>query len=205
MIGMGVMVQTGHVKSDRYFQVTIAEADMQVSLDLVENFKKQAWTVVSTTNDLSVVRYDGFHYEIVDLIEELDTGKEEIYIPTKDIFVVVEEQVTQYSLADQRKIDGSDMLDFTEPVNEKDALKDYESLEIDKLASRDRAYYAYRNEMMSKLHYWVQRMREVFPNEVSVYYRDGLCTVYRITQDERFLLNLAVDYRQGLQGDVKGE
>ena len=205
MIGMGVMVQTGHVKSDRYFQVTIAEADMRVSLDLVENLKKQAWTVVSTTNDLSVVRYDGFHYEIVDLIEELDTGKEEIYIPTKDIFVVVEEQVTQYSLADQRKIDGSDMLDFTEPVNEKDALKDYESLEIDKLASRDRAYYAYRNEMMSKLHYWVQRMREVFPNEVSVYYRDGLCTVYRITQDERFLLNLAVDYRQGLQGDVKGE
>ena len=52
--------------------MTVTEADMRVCLDLIDNYKKETWTVMSTTNDLSAVSRDGYHYEILDLLDKLE-------------------------------------------------------------------------------------------------------------------------------------
>lgn len=193
------LVNTGQVKEKRYFNITISEADMRISLDLCENYEDNTWTVISPTNDLSVIRYDGFHYEIVDLIKELDTGDKKIYIPTPDIFVVTEQLPISFS-NDQRKIDRSDMVDpkFVGTISGWLALQDinWELGTEDGLHGADAPYYFQRNIVMSKLYYWMETIKQIYPNHVSVYYKDEQATVYRIRQDAYFTLNLSVDYKR---------
>lgn len=179
--------------------MTVTEADMRVCLDLIDNYKKETWTVMSTTNDLSAVSRDGYHYEILDLLDKLEKNKRKIFIPTKYIFVVTEKNVTQY-YDSKRKIDRSNVIDFTVPVSPELARQD---LDIPEEGSkgRDRLYYFQRQIVMSKLYYWMEQMKVVFPNEISVYYEDDCVTVYKIQQDEYFLLNLAVDYTKSIPAE----
>lgn len=200
--GLGCYLQVGPVKdiSKLYYNFAIQSADMQACEAIMDTRQPFTWTVVSPVNDLSAIRYDGYHYEIIDLLTEIEDGKEEIYIPTPEIFVVVENRIASYGAGgDYRQVDGSDYYEKSNPVSPKQAMKTYDELGLDNLASRDRAYYDLRGATMSKLYYWMEKIKRVYPVETSVYLDDGYCTVYRIRQDPYFLLNLSVDYSDVIQ------
>lgn len=195
--GIMIMADRQLIKKERYYTITIAEGDMKVCLDLCENYKDNTWTVISPTNDLSVIRYDGFHYEILDLLEELDTGKKKIYIPTSEIYVVTEQPAISFA-SDKRKVDRSDV---TAPRHVSElsgelALQDIAFGEsVDALHGADAPYYFSRDIVMSKLHFWMEAIKQIYPNHVSVFYKDDMSTVYKIEQDAYFTLNLSVDYK----------
>lgn len=196
-LGIGALAAEDKLKWERYYEITATEADMQTCMRVMEEYEDQKWTIISPTNDVSAIINNGFHYEIMDLVDKLDEGKKEIYIPTPYIFVVVENQVMRY-YESKRMIDRSDVITYTLPVSKKEALTD---LDIPDEGSdgRDRLYYFNRPTLMSKLYYWMEKIKQVFPNAVSVYYEDECCTVYKLEQDEYFLLNLALDYQEGLK------
>lgn len=196
--GIWAMSTAGRVKEERYYSITISEADMRVCLDLCENHEKYTWTVISPTNDLSVIRYTGYHYEIIDLIKALDEGKKNIYIPTPDIYVVTERHPISFT-NDRRKIDRSDIdaPDNVQEISPELALQDVEwDRDTSGLHGADAPYYYQRDVVMSKLHYWMEAVKKIYPNHVSEYYQDETVTVYKITQDPYFTLNLSVDYKQ---------
>lgn len=199
MGSVATLVYTGHMKEERYFNITITEADMRISLDLCENYEDNTWTVISPTNDLAVIRYDGFHYEIVDLLRELDAGDKKIYIPTPEIFVVTEHIPISFN-DDRRKIDRSNIVapELVGTISGELALQDIDwELGIeDDLHGEDAPYYFQRNIVMSKLYFWMETIKQIYPNHVSVYYKDEQTTVYRIRQDAYFTLNLSVDYKR---------
>ncbi len=198
-----LITHTDSVRKERFYEITISEGDMLVSLDLVENKENFTWTMVSPTNDLTVVRYDGYHYEIVDLIDKLDEGAEEIYIPTPEIYVVVEHKPNSYADS-KRKIDRSDV---TKKGNVKEISADLALTDVDfdtvfdELHGADAPYYYQRDIVMSKMYYWMEAMKDVYASHVSEYYRDEQLVVYKIEQDPYFLLNLSVDYKSILEGD----
>lgn len=196
--GIWAMASAGRIKDERYFNITISEADMRVCLDLCENHKKNTWTVISPTNDLSVIRYTGYHYEITDFLKELDQGKKSIYIPTPDIYVVTERHPISFS-DDRREIDRSDIdvPDHVKEISAELALRDVEwSRDTTGLHGADAPYYFQRDVIMSKLHYWMEAVKQIYPNHVSEYYSDETVTVYKIIQDPYFTLNLSVDYKK---------
>lgn len=191
------IVATDSLRKERYYEITISEGDMLVSLDLVENKEDFTWTMISPTNDLTVVRYDGYHYEILDLLDELDEGAESIYIPTPEIYVVVEHKPTSYQES-KRKIDRSDILTpfHSKDISPKLALWDVDfDTVVDELHGADAPYYFQRDVVMSKMYYWMEAIKDVYASHVSEYYRDEQLVVYKIEQDPYFLLNLAVDYK----------
>lgn len=196
----------GRIKDDRYYCITISEGDARVCFDLLENEEKHTWTVLSPVNDLSIIRYDGFHYEITDLIKNLDEGKD-VYIPTPDIYVVTEKKAISFA-TEERAIDHSDMLS---PGNVKElspelALTDIEwERGVDSIHQADAPYYFSRDVLMSKLYYWMKGIQEVFPNHISCFYEDALVCVYHIKQDPYFLLNLSVDYRMYAEQEKETE
>ncbi|BDF04974.1 pilus assembly protein [[Clostridium] hylemonae] len=192
------LINSGRIKKERYFNITISEGDMRVCLKLCEEHKDNTWTVLSPTNDLSVIRYNGFHYEIVDLLKEIDRGKKRIYIPTPDIYVVTEHHPISF-LDDRREIDRSDAASpkNTGEISGVLALQDVDwDVSEDALHGADAPYYFQRNIVMSKLHFWMETIRQIYPNHVSEYYSDEQVTVYKIEQDAYFTLNLSVDYKQ---------
>lgn len=195
------------VKKDLYYTITISEADMQLSLDLCENKQDFMWTVISPTNDLSVIRNNGYHYEMVDLIENLDKKNQPIYIPTPEIYVVSEKQAISFS-TDIRAIDRSDV---TSPEHVKDlspelALEDaLWHVSEDGLHGADAPYYFQRDMVMSKIYYWIEAVKAIYPNHVTIYAEDDLVVVYKITQDPYFLLNLSVDYQAFARASIGGQ
>ena len=112
------------------------------------------WTVISPTNDLAMIRNSGYHYEILDLLEEVDSGQATIYIPTQYVYVVVENLVTDFNDS-RREIDGSDRAEMAVPVSPEYALDDSVDVYTVYGDSPDRAYYFSRKTVMSRLYYWM--------------------------------------------------
>ncbi|WP_077532802.1 glycosyltransferase family protein [Massiliimalia massiliensis] len=198
---LGSVWKSGAVKEERYYEITISEADALLCMELLHNADPFTWTVISPTNDLAMIRNSGYHYEILDLLEEVDSGQAAIYIPTQYVYVVVENLVTDFNDS-RREIDGSDRAEMAVPVSPEYALDDSVDVYTVYGDSPDRAYYFSRKTVMSRLYYWMEKVKEAYPQEVSVYYEDSTCTVYQIEQDEYFLLNLAVKYRTDLEERV---
>ena len=186
------------------YNFAIQDADMRVCEDLLDNSEDFTWTVISPVNDLSTIRYNGYHYEIIDLLTEIEDGDGSIYIPTRDVYVVVERHPVDFnrSRGDTRYVDGSDMMEYTTELSAEEAAKPFSELGFYGYSSKDRAYYELRQATMSKLYYWMEKVKEAYPSETSVYYEDEYCTVYRIQQDPYFLLNLALDYSELVAKDL---
>lgn len=188
----------GHLKDGRFYSISISEEDMRLCLDLCENREDYKWTVISPTNDLSVIRYEGYHYESIDLIRKLDENRKEIYIPTEEIYVVVEERAISFA-SDRRKIDRSDVNsdENVNPVSPESALQEIDfSLGQGDIHGADAPYYFQRDKVMSKLYFWMEEMKEVYPGHISIYSKNDQVTIYKITQDPYFLLNLSLDYKE---------
>ena len=177
-----------------YYNFAIDDADMRTCVQLLDSGDDFNWTVISPTNDLSAIRYNGYHYEIADLLSAIEDGEEEIYIPTRDIYIVVEKKIANFNYADARYVDDRNLLDYTVDVSPEMARLSLDELGRENWASADRIYYDGRAGCMSKLYYWMEKIKEVYPAETEVYYEDETCRVYHLSQDPYFLLNLAVDY-----------
>ena len=54
---------------------------------------------------------------------------------------------------------------------------------------------------MSKLYYWIETIKKVYPRHISFVYEDEQVCIYRIKQDPYFLLNLSVDYVETAKQD----
>lgn len=198
----------GKAMENLYYTITMSELDMQLCLELVEEKDRFTWTVISPVNDLSVIRYDGYHYEIVDLIEELDRGDEEIYMDTPEIFVVLEKKPINFQLETNKKIDHSDIFDpnMINGISIENALEDINwDLYADEIHDKDAAYYYQREILMSKLYYWIEALKEVYPHRITVYQEDEMVCIYQIKQDPYFKLNLAIDYQENLKERVTKE
>ena len=206
LLGIGSLLfiyTQGFIKEYRYYQITISEADMKMALSLVEDKKEKDWTLLTTTNALSVIRYDGYHYEISNLLKSLDQKEESIYIPTKEIYVFLEYKPTSFR-SDIRNIDRSDVAERknTQEISPEKAQMDLEfGTSEDILHGEDSIYYFKRDIVMSKLYYWIETIKKVYPRHISFVYEDEQVCIYRIKQDPYFLLNLSVDYVETAKQD----
>ena len=193
-----VCIGEDHLRSihDVYYDFAIDDADMRTCVNLLNSADNYTWTVISPTNDLSAIRYNGYHYEIIDLLEAIEDGEAELYISTRDIYIVVEKKIADFYHArgDRRYIDDRDLLENTYDINPQKALLTLEELGQNEWSSTDRAYYEGREGVMSKLYYWMEKIKAVYPAETEVWYEDETCCVYHLSQDIHFPLNLAVDY-----------
>ena len=118
--------------------------------------------------------------------------------PTEEIYVVVEERAISF-VSDRRKIDRSDVNsdENVNPVNPESALQEIDfSLGQGDIHGADAPYYFQRDKVMSKLYFWMEEMKEVYPGHISIYSKNDQVTIYKITQDPYFLLNLSLDYKE---------
>ena len=199
--GLGVFFTKAPVKlfvDLRCYAVT-QQLSNELTKDLIANHERNTWTVISPVNDLLAIRNYGYHYEIVDLLMEIEDGDSPIFMPTQDLYVVVEKESMNmngyYWPADyhtQIVYNSDELREDSIDQNYYDLGYPWESPEM--------AYTDYRNVTMSKFYYWMEAFKKAFPHEVEVYSEDETVVVYHIRQDEDFPLNLAVDYRRNNYG-----
>lgn len=169
-----------------YFQTKGA---MLVDYNLIEKYDAHKWTIVAPVNDASVIRNNGYHYELSDFILAQENWNEDIKItiPTKYVFIYIEKRpIVLYGnrfYKDDKEIVDRSM------VNYEDAKKPLEKGE------KDNSYYKeYRNILMAKAYYWAEEYKKYFPREMTLYYEDDEFMVYRIIQNEYALNNFSINY-----------
>lgn len=166
-----------------YFQTT--GTNRAVSR-IIDTYPRNSWTVVSVVTETSMVYRDGFHYEWIDFLEEVEEGKS-IKIPTKYVFFIVEKMPIQkygwYFEPEDTILKNRTKTDIN------DAYKDLEYEE-----NRE-DYYKYQREIiMAKAQKYINTMRVQYPLEFSVYYEDDEVAVYRLKQNEGYN-ELSIPYK----------
>ncbi len=206
LLGVGIgfiagVLHAGYVNFNRYYDSTISDVDAILTKYLINEKESQKWTIITTTNTLSLVIRDGYHYEIIDLLSNLEE-EEEIYIPTPEVYVVVEKNITNESVVffDQEE-KNPEILTISPEYALDDRVDIFDYTE----GPRNEIYQYYREIVMSKLYYWAEELMRTYPQNVSVFDETEDHIVYVIEQDEFLLLNLAVDYMATIQGEEANE
>lgn len=184
-----IIVKFGFVRPLPPFYYFQTKGAMLVDCNIMEKYNDHKWTVVSPVNDTSIIRNNGYHYELNDFIlKQEDWNKDkEIIIPTKYVFIYIEKRpIVQYGYRfyrDDKAVVNRGMVTY------EDAKK-----ALDKKNEDNDNYKEYRSILMSKAYYWAQEYKKYFPKEMTVYYEDDELVVYRIVQNEYALNNFSINY-----------
>ncbi len=148
---------------------------------IIKENEDKTWTILSANDELRMIDNHGYHYETLELLKEMKSYPESrITIPTKYIYVYVEKIPVDYTV----EYEGSGQRISREGAAE--TLPQF---------SRIVSYTGrYRWIIMSKMYYWAEEFRKLFPEDMSIYYEDEEFICYKLVQNTSNLYNLNIDF-----------
>lgn len=148
--------------------------------------KNNTWTIVSANDELRMIEKYGRHTETIEFLEDMEYWNryKEVTIPTEKVYFYIEKKPLNYA----------DGYGGTVPkVSEEQAEQELPE------NSGISAYNGPRRSVtMSRIYYWAQKFRELYPNELKVYYENDRFVCYYIEQNVYSLYNFAIDYGYNL-------
>lgn len=190
----------GIIPYQSYFYLqtsTAAEACVKIS----EEFEENTWTIVSPVEELSLVRGQGYHYELWEFITKQERYQPDRYleIPTEYVFFIIEKKPITYNAY---RIWGDTYYDKPIMYSDADRVMTPELLGIS-----DTGLMKYYNDeenrtgLEAKLRSWVEAYRKLFPDQISLYMETPECAVYCLKQNPYSWNNLAIDYGTNVISD----
>ena len=154
--------------------------------NIIRENKGQAWTICSANDERQMIGDCdlGFHYETIKFLKEMRPIDEEteITIPTSTVYFFIEKIPLLYS----------------DPINTKKATRRVSPEGAEKPLSEGAGIKPYTEERrwvtMSHMYYWALAFKELYPNEMEVYYETEQFVCYRVRQNGYSLYNFAIDY-----------
>lgn len=151
---------------------------------LRENKDSTSWTICSANDERTMIWGRGYHYETIDFLREQEklTSDTSLTIPTDTVYFFIDKVPLFYSgaLNSARPEWKVSPEGAGQPLSVEGGIQPY-------LAEA-------RWVTMSHMYYWAQAFRELYPNEMKVYYETDDFVCYRIRQDGYNLYNFAIDY-----------
>lgn len=143
-----------------------------------------SWTICSANDERQMIGENGYHYEMIEFLRKLEKMDKDasLTIPTDAVYFFIEKVPVYYR----------DIMSTIKPEWE------VSSVEAGKPLSTEGGIEPYiedtRLVTMSHMYYWAQAFRELYPNEMEVYYESDEFICYRIRQDVYNPYNFAIDY-----------
>lgn len=149
---------------------------------IINEHKDGTWTIVSANDELQMMDTHGYHYETISLLRYMKyaTTQQRVTIPTKYVYFFVEKIPLDYTVS----YDGSGQTISSEGARKKLP----ESGGINAYKSENRFI------VMSKMYYWAESYKNLFPTDMNIYYEDDEFICYRLIQNESSLHSLTIDY-----------
>ena len=162
--------------------------------EIVNNFPKNRWLIVSSSKEYTLVLHEGFHYQIVDFIMDMHHFNEDtlVLLDAENIFFIIEKRPTMYFVYKSLE----DWWDFAE-LDPEDVYRDLETefgaIRGTNLHHINQNYQAYR-VLQAHAYAWAREYMRFFPREMSIFYEDDDIIVFRLQQDIYALQNFAIPY-----------
>lgn len=177
-----VVLVTGSVKDVQYTEAMQSNDAVICLTNIIKDNKDQTWTIVSANDELRMGEDHGFHYELDTFLRDMENrgGGSTIEIPTKKVYFFIERRPINYALP----YDGSG-----QRISRKGASNP--------LPFRS-GVTMYQGENrwieMSRISYWMEMFKSMYPHEVEVYYDTNDFICYCVNQNEYSLFNFSINY-----------
>lgn len=150
--------------------------------NILHDNPKFTFTIISANDELRMVENDGYHYETINFLRAMEGEKQEDYltIPTPKIYVFIEKVPIDYAVSYEGSGTRISASGASRPLPQGGGLDIYKGRN--------------RYTVMSRLYYWAQAFRVMYPNEMRVYYETMNFVCYEIDQNPYRLFDLSIDY-----------
>ena len=144
--------------------------------------KDDKWTIVSANDELRMTEQYGRHVETITFLEDMEYWNEhkEVKIPTDRVYFYIEKKPLNYANGYAGIVPAVSEEEAGKPLPENSGINAYNGPE--------------RAVTMSRMYYWAQAFRQLYPNEMKVYYENDRFVCYYLEQNTFRLYNLAIDY-----------
>ena len=148
--------------------------------NILKENRNFTWTICSADDELRMTEFYGYHYETITFLRELqDLEKNpEIIMPTQNVYFFVEKIPIDYAGSTNHKevtVEGAEA-----PLPSAGGIEPY--------FAENRWY------TMCHIYYWTQKFKELYPDEMEVYYETDSFICYRVQQNVNSPYNFAIDY-----------
>jgi hypothetical protein len=150
---------------------------------LKEHKGQMNWTIVSANDEIQMMNGHGYHYETITFLRYLKyaDSQQRVTIPTKYVYFYIEKRPLNYTVA---------YADSGQYISRAGAARQLPNTSgIDPYKAENRWI------VMSKMYYWAESFRKLFPYDMTVYYEDDEFICYQLVQNESSLYNLLIDYK----------
>lgn len=171
-------------------QVSVAGEELNEAIECVTHIKKDetpfTWTIVSANDERQMIIDKGYHYETIDFLRAMEIlgNRGRIRIPTEKVYFFVEKEPVAFF---SRKFAG-------ERISEEWA---------DNSLCWSAGMLPYNDEnrvvTMSRMYYWCEAFRALYPNEMSIYMETDDFICYKVVQNPYRLFNFSIDYDYNLR------
>lgn len=178
----GVLVIGGYCKQPLYITALETNDAITCLTNILWENPRFHFTICSANDELRMVEEDGYHYELITFLREMEGEGQEDYlkIPTPKVYFFVE------------KIPG----DYTESYEGSGRTVSEEGADRALPGGGGLSMYKGENRyiVMSRFYYWAKAFQELYPNEMKVYYESDAFVCYELTQNTYRLFDLSIDY-----------
>jgi len=185
-----------------YFELTRYSEAVDITNEIMEALPQNAYTIVSTTDEIYQVIQDGRHEEVLTF---LNSQEEDLYtLPTEYVFFFVEKKPIQYAqihfctgprwMATNKYEQLYPVYSTGNEVLQSEISSEAARKEILTYGKMSRAYSELesRTILESKLYEWCRQFEEAFPFEMKVYYEDDNFVCYYVQQNVKRLYELGL-------------
>lgn len=144
--------------------------------------RNNTWTIVSANDELRMIEEYGRHTETIEFLEDMEywNRSKEVTIPTEKVYFYIEKKPINYANGYAGKIPPVSEEEASDALPKNSGLAAYTGVK--------------RSVTMSRMYYWAQKFKELYPNEFKVYYENDRFVCYYIEQNFYSLYNFAIDY-----------
>lgn len=144
--------------------------------------KNNTWTIISANDELRMIEKYGRHTETIEFLEDMEywNPTREVTIPTERVYFYIEKKPLNYANGYGGKIPEVSKEQAEQPLPENSGISAYNGPR--------------RSITMSRMYYWAQMFKQLYPNEFKVYFENEKFVCYYIEQNVYSLYNFAIDY-----------
>ena len=189
LISLCIVGGSGYMAYEHQFiksQVTAGSLQTNDAITCTTNILKDyedfTWTICSANDELRMTEDYGYHYEHITFLEKLEgIGRNaKLTIPTEYVFFYIEKIPIDYAVRYENSGQSISREGASRPVPTSDGIRPYQGEE--------------RWIVMSRMYYWAEAFREMYPEAMTVYYESDEFICYRLKQNIFNLYELGIDY-----------